>query len=52
MQITRRKKITSIIVGLVILILLIAAISSYYKLYLPELPMEGVTKRQAYEKIF
>lgn len=52
MQITRRKKLTSISVGLVIIILLITIISFYYKLYLPDLPMEGVTKRQAYEKIF
>ncbi|MDQ0914966.1 type II toxin-antitoxin system HicA family toxin [Paenibacillus sp. V4I5] len=52
MQITRFKKSTSIIVGILILILLIAAIYSYFKLYLPDLPLDGVTKRQAYEKIF
>ena len=52
MQITRFMKSTSFIVGILILILLIAAIYSYFKLYLPDLPLEGVTKRQAYEKIF
>jgi hypothetical protein len=52
MHITRFKISTSIIVGIVILFIVFASIYSYFKLYLPDLPMESVTKRQAYEKIF
>lgn len=34
------------------MLLFTAIYISYFKLYLPDLPVEGLTKRQAYEKVF
>ncbi|MBP1155072.1 MULTISPECIES: hypothetical protein [unclassified Paenibacillus] len=53
MKTISKKKVTKITFGIVLVISLAVGLVYYnFKLYLPDLPVEGVTKKQAYEKIF
>lgn len=47
-----KKKFTVTTLGIIVLLLVLGLIYYNLKLYLPDLPVEGVTKKEAYEKIF
>ncbi|RUT44484.1 hypothetical protein EJP82_17880 [Paenibacillus anaericanus] len=52
MNIISKKMITTIALGIVTIVFLCFGLITFYmKSYLPELPFEGMTKKQVYEKI-
>lgn len=53
MKTISKKRLTKITFGIVLVLSLAVGLVYYnFKLYFPDLPVEGVTKKQAYEKIF